>query len=158
MRELRKKGCSEDLAEDIFSTALLKVMDRPDDPTKRGFDPAQMVNYLKAACHTCLIDDRRHRGVLTEVGLDTVGSLSDTSAALPDEVAEDRETLTAARKAIGGLPERERLIFCQRNLMDRSPEEILRRFPALTSRAYRRILQRANAHAIEIFDRIETGD
>jgi RNA polymerase sigma factor (sigma-70 family) len=157
MRELRKKGCSEDLAEDIFSTALLKVIDGAGDLMKREFSAPQMVNYLKAACRTSLIDHHRHRRVLTEVGLDKAGPLSDASAALPDEVAEDRATVTAARKAIDGLPERERLIFCQRNLMDRSPEEIQQSFPALTSRAYRRILQHANAHAFEMFDRIEAG-
>jgi RNA polymerase sigma factor (sigma-70 family) len=155
--ELLRKGCSEEEAEDIFSTALEKVMETV-DPIAREFSAAQMVNFIKQTCWRCLVDERRRRGLRTEVTLSAVGSLSDAGAETPAEAAEEREAAAIGREALQMLPERDRVVFRQRHQMDLSPEEILQNTPGLSLRSYRRIIHRANALVLDAFDRIESGE
>lgn len=155
--ELRRKGCSEEEAEDVFSTALEKVMATV-DPIAREFSAAQMVNFIKQTCWRCLVDERRRRGLRTEVALSAVRSLSDAGAETPAEAAEEREAAAMGREALQMLPERDRVVFRQRHQMNLSPEEILRNTPGLSLRSYRRIIQRANALVLDAFDRIEAGE
>lgn len=155
--ELRLLGCSEDEAEELFMASIERVM-RTVDPIAREFDPGQMVNLLKVACKRRLIDEHRHRGVLTEICLDDVGSLSDPSAIAPDDAVEDRETIDAAREAIACLPQSDQMIFCKRNQLGLSPEEIQSSVPGLSPRAYRRAIQRSNAKVFTSFEQIESGE
>src|SRR5262245_53851977 len=84
-RELRSCGCAGEEAEEIFMATCEKVM-RLIDPIARAFEPPQMVALLRIASRRVLIDDRRHRAILREVGLERAGPLTDDSAATPDEV------------------------------------------------------------------------
>jgi RNA polymerase sigma factor (sigma-70 family) len=155
--ELRRRGCSEEEAEEFFSAALEKVMETV-DPIAREFSAAQMVNFIKQACWRCLIDERRRRGLRTELALSAVRSLSNSGAESPIEVAEEREAAAIGREALQMLPERDRVIFRQRHQMNLSPKEILQNTPGLSLRTYRRIIQRANAQVMDAFDRIEAGE
>lgn len=156
LNELRKAGCGEEEAEELFAAAFEHVM-RTVDPISRSFEAPQMVVFIKRAAWRAMIDERRRRGRRTEVELGAVQSLSDTGAEGPDEVAEEREAVAMGREALQMLPERDRMIFRQRHEMDLSPEEILERTPGLSLRTYRKIIQRANARVLAAFERIEGG-
>ncbi|HEY8810650.1 MAG TPA: sigma-70 family RNA polymerase sigma factor [Solirubrobacterales bacterium] len=136
-------GCSREEAEEIFERVLLRVMDEV-DPIDRDFDPPQMVNYLKRACRNQLIDDRRRQGGLDVTDLDRAGPVSDPRAMGLEEEAALHETMEEVRRALRSLPERERAVFCQRNLLGRSPDEI-RRITGVSERTYRKLIERANA-------------
>lgn len=142
MKSLRSTGCSEEEAEEVFDRVLLHVMDEV-DPIERDFDPPQMVNYLKRACRNQLIDDRRRQGGLHVTGLDRVGPVSDPTAIDLEEEAALHETMEEVRQALRSLPQRERAIFCQRNLLGRSPNEI-RRITGVSGRTYRKLIEHAN--------------
>jgi RNA polymerase sigma factor (sigma-70 family) len=143
--ELRARGTNQDLAEDVFSEALTKVMSIVDDPGARDFSLGELINYLKRACQTCLIDAAR-RGMRTApVEPDALSSLSDPTAAQPDEDVLDREDATRARAAIRSLPEREFHVFTQRYVLGRAPAAIVRSVPGLTERTYRKLIEKANA-------------
>src|SRR4249919_2851859 len=73
---LRRAGCSEEEAEDIFQTSFERVMETI-DPIARRFAIPQMVNLLKTSCRNRMIDERRHQGILHRVPLADAGSLSD---------------------------------------------------------------------------------
>jgi len=155
--ELRRKGCSEEEAEEIFTAAFEKVM-RAVDPIAREFSEAQMVGYVKRACWFRLIAERRRRGLRTEVELSVIRSLSDSSSPDPQKVAEERETAAIGQEALQMLSERDRLIFCQRHQMNLSPVEILQNTPGLSMRTYRKIIQRANARVLGAFAQIQDGE
>jgi RNA polymerase sigma factor (sigma-70 family) len=157
MAELRRAGCSEEEAEDIFSTTLERIM-RKRDPVAEGFGPAQTVTLLKRACRQKLIDERRHRDVLQMVPLNEAVTRSDPTSQSPVEAAEAREAVEAGREAISSLPERDLQLFLQRHRLGLSPEEILRRNPGLTPRTYRKLMQRANAGALAAFEQIASGE
>jgi RNA polymerase sigma factor (sigma-70 family) len=156
LSELRRKGCGEDEAEEIFTAALERVMGSV-DPVAREFSEAQMVTYIKRACWSRFVDARRRRGGRAEIELGAIRSLGDSNAPDPEEVAEEREAVAIGREALQMLSERDRLIFCQRHQMDLSPEEIVRRTPGLSPRTYRKVIQRANARVLEAFERIRDG-
>jgi len=109
------------------------------------------------ACKRRLIDDRQHRKILQEVCLDNAGPLADQSAAGPSEVAEDHETAEIGLEAVASLPELDRNVFKQRHVEGLTPLEIRLRNPELTPRSYRRVIERANSTAMELFDQIESG-
>ena len=155
--ELCRHGCDEEEAEEVFATALEKVMERV-DPIDRDFSAAQMVNFIKRACWTCLIDERRRRGLRTELSLSSVYSVDDSAAESPAEAAEEREAVAAGKEALEMLPERDRAIFRQRHQMNLSPKEIVQGTPGLSLRSYRKIMQRANAKVLAAYERIETGE
>jgi RNA polymerase sigma factor (sigma-70 family) len=157
LRELRRRGCSEEEAEDFFSTAYAKVMASV-DPVARGFSEPEMVNFIKRAAKHVMLDERRRQGQRPEVELSAVPSLSDAGAESPDEVAVEREAVAMGREALQMLSDRDRLIFRQRHQMDLSPEEILERTPGLSLRTYRKIIQRANGRVMAAYQRIEGGE
>ncbi|MBS1895447.1 MAG: sigma-70 family RNA polymerase sigma factor [Actinobacteria bacterium] len=157
LSELRKAGCSEEEAEEIFAATFEHVM-RTVDPIARSFAVPQMVNFVKRAAWRTMIDERRRLGGRIEVEIGTVQSISDAGAEGPDEAAEEREAVAMGREALQMLPERDRLIFRQRHEMDLSPEEILERTPGLSLRTYRKIIQRANSRVLGAFARIEGGE
>lgn len=150
--QLRACGCTEDEAEEIFMETFEKVM-RTVDPIGRNFAPAQMVVLLKVSCRRRLIDLRRHQRVIAEVGLDAIGELADSTAAGPDEVAEDRETAAVGAEVLATLPSLDRRVFRQRHELGLTPNEICRRTPGLSPRSYRRTIERANARVRREFER-----
>lgn len=156
LAELRRKGCSEEEAEEFFAMALAKVMEAV-DPIARGFSAPEMVIFIKRSAWRCMIDARRRQGRRPEVELGAVGSLANTSAESPEEIAEAHEALAVGREALQMLSERDRLIFRQRHQMDLSPEEILQNMPGLSMRTYRKVIQRANARVLDALERIEGG-
>lgn len=156
LAELRRRGCSEEEAEEVFTAALERTMEKV-DPIARRFSEAQMVNYVKRACWTHLVAERQRRGLRTEVELACIRPLDDLSAPDPTEIAEDREVAAIGREALQMLPERDRLVFRQRHQMNLTPEEILRNTPGLSPRTYRKIIQRANARALDAFEQIRGG-
>jgi len=157
LRELRRRGCSEEEAEDFFSTAYAKVMAGV-DPVARRFSEPEMVNFVKLAAKRVMLDERRRQGQRPEVELSAVPSLSDAGAESPDEVAVEREAVAMGREALQMLSDRDRFIFRQRHQMDLSPEEILERTPGLSLRTYRKIIQRANGRVMAAYQRIEGGE
>src|SRR5712675_2820080 len=84
---LRRKGCEEGEAEEVFAEAYSEVMSKV-DPIKRGFSAPEMVNFLKVACDRHWIDLRRHRGVIREVQLSDATEVRDTRVDGPAELAE----------------------------------------------------------------------
>lgn len=157
LAELRRKRCNEEEAEEIFTAAFEQVM-KAVDPISREFSEAQMVSYVKRACWFRLLNERRRRGLRTEIALGAIRSLSDTSTPSPQEVAEEREAAAIGREALQMLPERDRLIFRQRHQMNLSPEEILQNTPGLSLRTYRKVIQRANARVLGAFAQIQGGE
>jgi RNA polymerase sigma factor (sigma-70 family) len=156
MNELRRAGCEEEEAEDVFAATFERIM-RKFDPVDQAFLPAQMVALLKNACRQKLIDERRHQGVVRMVPLGDASAESDGASESPAEAVEEREAVAMGREAISSLPERDRIIFFQRHQLDLTPEEILRQNPGLSRRSYRKILQRANARALKAFEEIDSG-
>lgn len=157
LSELRLKGCSEEEAEDFFSTAFEKVMETV-NPIARKFSAPQMVNFIKRAAWTCMIDERRRQGKRPELELGSIRSLTDAGAESPEEIAEEREAVAIGREAMQMLSERDRIIFRQRYQMNLSPDEILQNTPGLSLRTYRKIIQRANTRVLDAFERIESGE
>lgn len=155
--ELRRAGCDEEEAQEIFAATLERIMRRR-DPVGEGFGPAQTVTLLKQACVQKLIDERRHRDVLRVVPLIEEIAGSDRTSQSPTEAAEDREAAAIGREAISALPERDRQLFLQRHRLGLSPEEIMRRNPGLSRRTYRKVIQRANARALAAFEKIGAGE
>lgn len=155
-RDLRRFGCSGEEAEEIFMATCEKVM-RLIDPIARAFEPPQMVALLKIASRRVLIDDRRHRAVLTEVGLDRVGPVTDSTAATPDEIVEDREIAAIGREAVSVLSLRDQRIFRLRHQLDLTPAEVRGQLPGLSHRAYRRRIERGNAKVLQAFNDIVSG-
>jgi DNA-directed RNA polymerase specialized sigma24 family protein len=153
LAELRRAGCSEEDAEDIFATTLERIM-RKFDP---AYAPAQTIALLKRACREKLIDERRHQGVLKLVPLEGAGKRVAEATEGPAEAAEEREAVLMGREAIASLPERDRALFLQRHRLGLTPEEILRRNPGLSRRTYRKVMQRANARALRGFGEIGSG-
>lgn len=155
--ELRRARCGEEEAEDIFADTFERIMGKLDPPSE-GFGPAQTVRLLKKACRQRLIDEHRHRGALGVVPLSDASDRLDETAGTPQEVAEEREAIAIGREAISSLPERDRQLFLQRHRLGLSPEEILRRHPGLSRRTYRKVMQRANARALDAFEQIRSGE
>jgi hypothetical protein len=62
MKQLRRAGCSEDEAEEIFSGVLLETMAKP-DPFPKKLVEAQLVSGIKKMCLWRLIDQRRDEPV-----------------------------------------------------------------------------------------------
>jgi RNA polymerase sigma factor (sigma-70 family) len=155
-KELQRRGCSAEEAEEIFMTTFEKVM-RLIDPIARAFEPRQMIALLKISSKRVLIDDRRHRAVLREVDLERVGALTDDAAATPDEVVEDREIAAIGREAMSTLNPRDRRIFALRYQLSLSPKEVRDRVAGLSARAYRRRIEKGNAEVLEAFDAIASG-
>jgi len=142
LKSLCASGCDGDEAEEVFDRVLLRVIDEV-DPIERHFDPPQMVNYLKRSCRNQLISDRRHQGVLDVTYLDGADPMGDSQAAGLDEEVAIHLAMDEIRLALHSLPERDRAIFYQRNLLGWSPEEISRSV-GVSGRTYRKLLERAN--------------
>ncbi len=157
LAELRRAGCEEGEAEEAFTAAIERVMERV-DPIARGFSEAQMVTYIKRTCWTELLAERRRRGLRDEIELGKARALGDPTSPDPEEIAETREALAIGREAVQMLPERDRLIFGQRHQMGLTPEEILQSTPGLSERTYRKIIQRANARVLDAYGRIRDGE
>ncbi len=156
LAELRRRGCEEHEAEELFAAAYARVMESV-DPIERRFSAPQMVRFVKRACTRRLIDERRRerRDRPEEEARD---SRAESPAEAPAEAAEEREAVAIGREALAMLPERDRLIFTWRHLQELAPEEILARMPGLGMRTYRKVLQRANARVLEAYRRIEAGE
>lgn len=155
LSELRHAGCPEEEAEEIFAATFERIMRRR-DPPREGFSVAQTVALLKRACRQKLSDERHHRDVLKLVPLTEAASRPDPDTR-PPEIAERHEATEIAHEALSGIPERERRVFLQRHQLDLSPAEVLRRNPGLSSRTYRRLLQRARTRTREAFVQIAGG-
>jgi len=155
LSELRRAGCPEEEAEEIFAATFERIMRRR-DPPREGFSVAQTVALLQRACRQKLSDERHHRDVLKLVPLAEAASRPDPETR-PPETAERHEATEIAREALSGIPERDRRIFLQRHQLDLSPAEVLRRNPGLSSRTYRKILQRARSRTREAFVQIAGG-
>jgi RNA polymerase sigma factor (sigma-70 family) len=155
--ELRRRGCGEAEAEELFATAFERVMESV-NPIERSFSAAEMVAFVKRAAWRCRLDELYHRGLRPEVELSHGYSVADPSAESPEEVVEEREAAAIALEVLATLSERDREVFCQRHQLELTPQEIVERTPGLTPRTYRKIIQRANARALAAFERIEGGE
>jgi RNA polymerase sigma factor (sigma-70 family) len=157
LAELRRRGCEEQEAEDLFAAAYTKVMESV-DPIERRFDAPQMVQLVKLACWRRLVDERRR--LILRDGSDTElpRARRESPVEPPPELAEEREAVAIGREALAMLPERDRLVFMRRHLLGMLPEEILAEMPGLSKRTYRKIVQRANTRVREAFERIEAGE
>jgi DNA-directed RNA polymerase specialized sigma24 family protein len=153
LAELRRRGCDEQEAEELFAASYAKVMESV-DPIEREFSSVQMVRFVKRACWHRLVDERRRRIVRSEPPPRPAESPTEQ----PGELAEERETVAAGREALAMLPERDRLIFLRRHLLGMLPEEIVAETPGLSMRTYRKIIQRANVRVLAAFERIEAGE
>lgn len=139
MRELRRAGCSEDEADDIFSGAFFETMSRI-DPFSRKFAEAQLVNGIKTSCRWRLIDRRRRdRSIPLVTLIDTC--FTDGNGA--DEPAAEHEALEVVLEAVRSLPERDQQIFSLRVWKGLSPGEI-QHLLGVSLRSYRKRIQRAN--------------
>lgn len=155
---LRRAGCGEADAEDIFAATLERIMRKFDDPAGSPYGPAQTVALLKKACLQKLIDERRHRDVLKLVPLEEEAGARAMESAGPAEAAEEREAVEIGREAIASLPDRDRALFYQRHQLELTPQEIVRRNPGLSERTYRKVIWRANARAMRAFEEISSGE
>ena len=153
LRELRRQGCSEEKAEELFAVAVAKVMESV-DPIEREFTAPQMVNFIKRACWRCFIDARRQEP--NEPILSGAVEGMRDEAGGPEEIAQGREAVAIGREALQMLPERDRIVFWQRYEMSLDPEEIQRN-AGISKRTYRKIIQRANSRVLDAFERIEGG-
>lgn len=156
LNELRKVGCGDEEAEEILAASFERIM-RKHDPIAQKFLPSQMVVLLKKACRDLLIDERRRAGILRQVPVDDARGAHDTSMASPTETAETKEAIAMGREAIASLSSRDRKVFFQRHQLGLSPDEIRKKNPGLSSRTYRKVLQRANARALKAFVAIDSG-
>jgi len=157
LAELRRRGCDEQEAEDLFSAAYAAVMESV-DPIERCFSARQMVQLVKRACWRRLIDERRRLVLREEPGAKPRPLRRESPAETPPELAEEREAVAIGREAMATLPERDRIVFLRRHLLGMLPEEILAETPGLSRRTYRKVIQRANARVREAFERIEAGE
>lgn len=150
---LRQAGCTEEEAEEMFMATCEKVM-RTVDPISGNFAPGQMVVFLKVSCKRRLIDERRHRNLLPQVNFESVETIPDSATRGPEDFAEDHETAEIVLRAINSLPPLDRLVFRGRHVQGMSPKEICRTVNGLSSRRYRRAIQRANAHVRHTLDQL----
>jgi len=157
LAELRRRGCDEHAAEELFAAAYAKVMESV-DPIERRFSAPQMVRFVKRACCRRLIDERRQRAQRGEPGKGPPRLAPESPAEAPTELAEEREGVAIGREALAMLSERDRLIFTRRHLQGLAPEEIVAQTPGLSIRTYRKVIQRANARVLEAYARIEAGE
>ena len=157
LAELRRRGCDEHEAEELFAAAYAKVMESI-DPIERRFSAPQMVRFVKRSCWYRLVDERRRLVVRDESGAKPLRSRPESPVESPPELAGEREAVAIGREALAMLPERDRLIFLRRHLLGMVPEEILAETPGLSMRTYRKIVQRANVRVREAFERIEAGE
>jgi RNA polymerase sigma factor (sigma-70 family) len=157
LAELRRRGCDEQEAEELFAAAYAKVMESV-DPIERCFSAPQMVRFVKRACCRRLIDERRQRAQRAEPGARPPRLRPESPAEPPAELAEEREAVAIGREALAMLPERDRLVFTRRHLQGLAPEEIVAETPGLSMRTYRKVIQRANARVLEAYGRIEAGE
>jgi len=153
LAELRRRGCDEHEAEELFATAYAKVMEAV-DPIERCFSAPQMVRFVKRACCRRLIDERRQ---LAQRG-EPAALLPRVTPESPTELAEEREAVAIGRETLTMLSERDRMIFTRRHLQGRSPEEIVAETPGLSMRTYRKVIGRANARVLDAYARIEAGE
>jgi DNA-directed RNA polymerase specialized sigma24 family protein len=140
MRELRRAGCSEDEADDIFSGTFLETMSKV-DPFSRKLAEAQLISGIKTTCQWRLIDRRRHDGCIPLVPLTDVYSVYGNGA---DELAAEREVLEVVLEAVRSLPERDQQIYSLRMWKGLDPEEI-QLLLDVSPRSYRKGIQRANS-------------
>jgi DNA-directed RNA polymerase specialized sigma24 family protein len=157
LAELRRRGCEEQEAEDLFAAAYATVMESV-DPIERRFDAPQMVQLVKLACWRRLVDERRRLVLRDESDVKLPPPRYESPAESPSELAEEREAVAIGREAMSMLSERDRLVFLRRHLLGMLPEEILAETPGLSRRTYRKVIQRANTRVREAFERIETGE
>jgi RNA polymerase sigma factor (sigma-70 family) len=157
LAELRRRGCDEQEAEELFAAAYAKVMESV-DPIERCFSAPQMVCFVKRACWRRLVEERRRRAQRAEPGARPQRLRPESPTEPPAELAEEREAVAIGREALAILPERDRLIFTRRHLQGLTPEEIVAEMPGLSMRTYRKIVQRANARVLEAYRRIEAGE
>jgi len=141
MKELRRAGCSELEAEEIFSEAFVAMMDKV-DPFSRKFAEAepQLVSGIKKTCRWRLIDRRRHERSIPLVALTDACSVNGGEV---DEVAAEREVLEVVLGAVRSLPERDQQIYSLRMWKGLDPQEI-QLLVGVSPRSYRKRLQRAN--------------
>jgi DNA-directed RNA polymerase specialized sigma24 family protein len=152
---LRRLGCSEAEAEEVFGDTYATVMERV-DPIERGLHEAQMVNVMKVSCRRRLINLRCREGVLREVP-EAVELIADSDGEGPDELAVRSEAIAIGEEAVLSLSPRDRLIFLLRYHRDLSPEEVRQCVPHLSEHGYRRAIQRANAKVLTSYRRIDSG-
>jgi RNA polymerase sigma factor (sigma-70 family) len=157
LAELRRRGCDDQEAEDLFSAAYAAVMESV-DPIERCFSAPQMVQLVKRACWRRLVDERRRLVLREEPGAKPRPLRRESPTESPPELAEEREAVAIGREAMATLSERDRIVFLRRHLLGMLPEEILAETPGLSRRTYRKVIQRANARVREAFERIEAGE
>jgi DNA-directed RNA polymerase specialized sigma24 family protein len=157
LAELRRRGCDEQEAEELFAAAYAKVMESV-DPIERCFSAPQMVCFVKRACWRRLAEERRRGAQRAEPGARPQRLRPESPAEPPAELAEEREAVAIGREAMAMLPERDRLVFTRRHLQGLAPEEIVAEMPGLSMRTYRKLIQRANARVLEAYARIEAGE
>jgi RNA polymerase sigma factor (sigma-70 family) len=143
MRELRRAGCSEDEADDIFSGAFFETMSKV-DPFSGKLAEAQLVSGIKKTCRWRLIDRRRADKSIPLGTLTDVGSANGWEA---DEVAAEREALGVVLEALRSLPECDQQIYSLRMLKGFTPEEI-QPLVNVSLRSYRKRMQRANERVL----------
>jgi RNA polymerase sigma factor (sigma-70 family) len=157
LAELRRRGCDDQEAEDLFSATYAAVMESV-DPIERCFSAPQMVQLIKRACWRRLVDERRRLILREEPGPKPRPLRRESPTESPPELAEEREAVAIGREAMATLSERDRIVFLRRHLLGMLPEEILAETPGLSRRTYRKVIQRANARVRDAFERIEAGE
>jgi DNA-directed RNA polymerase specialized sigma24 family protein/anti-sigma factor RsiW len=157
LAELRRRGCDEHEAEELFAASYAKVMEAI-DPIERCFSAPQMVRFVKRACCRRLIDEGRHRAQLVKPAARPPRLAPESTAEAPGELAEEREAVAIGPEALATLSGRDRLVFTLRHLQGMEPGEIVAEVPGLSLRTYRKVIQRANARVLEAYARIEAGE
>lgn len=157
LAELRRRGCDEHEAEELFAASYAKVMEAV-DPIEREFSTSQMVRFVKRACCRRLIDEDRRRVQLTRPDARPPRLRPESPVETLGELAEEREAVAIGREALATLSERDRLIFALRHLQGLEPGEIVAQTPGLSMRTYRKVIQRANARVLDAYARIEAGE
>ncbi len=157
LAELRRRGCDEHEAEELFAASYAKVMEAV-DPIERCFSAPQMVRFVKRACCRRLIDESCRRAQWAKPDTRPPRLRPESPTEPPGELAEEREAVAIGREALAMLPERDRLVFARRHLQGLAPEEIVAETPGLSMRTYRKVIQRANARVLEAYGRIEAGE
>lgn len=157
LAELRRRGCDEHEAEELFAASYAKVMEAV-DPIERCFSAPQMVRFVKRACCRRLIDEDRHRAQRVKPDARPPRLRPESPAEAPGELAEEREAVAIGREALATLSGRDRLVFTLRHLQGMEPGEIVAEVPGLSLRTYRKVIQRANVRVLDAYARIEAGE
>ncbi|MGQ4274036.1 sigma-70 family RNA polymerase sigma factor [Terrihabitans sp. B22-R8] len=124
-RSLRRRGLSEDLADDITQDTFVRALAMPPSDGAVIHNPQA---YLYKMARNLSINHARRQQSLEMVNLsdDLVGQIADP-APMPDKVCYDRQLLKMTEDALAELPERTRIAFELHRLGEMTIIEVARR-------------------------------